>query len=604
MAVKVKPVRQATPKVKVKPQRVVPPTVGTPKVKVKKSEFDQSLLTDEEFEALLEWCLQNLPEKFTGYRPHQKVAIRQALEAYTRVDLVILDAPTGTGKTLIAETLRLIMGEKATYICNNKGLQDQFAKDFDYAKVLKGRKNYVPLYAGNHFDVTCADCDKEGGPSLAEMSCTYCQDDCVSCPYEVAKTAAVRSKLAVINTAYMMAEANFVGNMSGRGFGILDECDTLEDELMGFTEFRVTEHRMRDLGIRPPKKGVHKPTLAAWLRDELIPAIDQSLVKLKATGLSKLEKDRKIRGLAQLRDDAVFVAGELDELWVRDYERTNRRGRWEDSDALILKPVKVSRYGVRYLWRHADKWLAMSATVVSAEEFTDSLGTDETWVNDDGDEYGPYPYEVIRVPMTFPVENRPVYFCPIAKMSRSGEEEGLPKLLDAIVDLCKNRPVRTLIHAHKYALANEIVAALERRVPGRKIVTYRGANEKDLALARFMQDTSAILVAVSMDRGVDLPDDLCRLQILTKVPFPYLGDKQVSEREKSPGGKEWYATQTARVILQACGRGVRHSEDWCETWILDQNFGKFYQKNKVLFPEWWREGFQRVQVREFAQRIS
>ena len=560
----------------------------------------QSVLTDEEFEAVLEQCLLALPDKFTGYREHQRVAIRECLDALATSDVVILDAPTGSGKTLIAETLRLIFGSKATYICNNKGLQDQFVKDFPYAKVLKGRSNYQPTDAPPF--ISCADCDKEGGPGLDEMICTYCSF-VPECPYEQAKMKAVRSKLAVINTAYMLAEANYVGDMSGRDIGILDECDTLENELMGFVEFRVSEQRIKELGIEPLKKGVHKPTIRKWLIEALIPAIKDSLKKMKGSPMSKLEKDRKIRGLTQLAAEAARVASELDDLWVRDYERVRRGRDWTDSDTVILKPVKVTRYGHRDLWQHADKWIAMSATVVSAEEFSDSLGIEEPYVRDDEILEG-LRYEVVRVPMTFPAENRPVYFAPIAKMSRAGEQEGLPKLLDAITLLCKYRNVRTLIHAHKYALANDIVAALSSRLPERRIVTYRGAHEKDAALNEFSKYPGAILVAVSMDRGVDLPDDLLRLQIMAKVPFPYLGDKQVSEREKGPGGKAWYATQTARVILQACGRGVRHVDDWCETWILDQNFGKFYQQNKGLFPEWWREGFERVHVRDFERRVT
>ena len=42
--------------------------------------------------------------------------------------------------------------------------------------------------------------------------------------------------------------------------------------------------------------------------------------------------------------------------------------------------------------------------------------------------------------------------------------------------------------------------------------------------------------------------------------------------------KGWYALQTAKSIVQACGRSVRSSEDSAVTYILDSDWNTFYRK--------------------------
>ena len=93
-----------------------------------------------------------------------------------------------------------------------------------------------------------------------------------------------------------------------------------------------------------------------------------------------------------------------------------------------------------------------------------------------------------------------------------------------------------------------------------------------------------------MTEGFNLQDDLARFQIIPKIPYPYLGDKQVeAKRDADP---EWYAMQTAMTIIQACGRIVRSDDDHGETYILDADFKMLYDRHQDFFPKWFREGFK------------
>jgi hypothetical protein len=72
-------------------------------------------------------------------------------------------------------------------------------------------------------------------------------------------------------------------------------------------------------------------------------------------------------------------------------------------------------------------------------------------------------------------------------------------------------------------------------------------------------------------RGVDLPDDLCRFVVVAKAPFQSLGDKLVASRVYGSGmGAFWYKAICAQDLVQASGRGVRHKDDYCVTYLLDK----------------------------------
>ena len=101
-----------------------------------------------------------------------------------------------------------------------------------------------------------------------------------------------------------------------------------------------------------------------------------------------------------------------------------------------------------------------------------------------------------------------------------------------------------------------------------------------------------------------MPDDLCRVQIIAKCPFPALGDKQIAARLHTEGGQLWYTVKTVRDIVQMTGRAVRHDDDWAITYIFDSSFGKsLWNRWKNLFPKWWQESVNtKADVREFIRR--
>lgn len=546
-----------------------------------------------------------LPEWVMSLRETQVAAVREAVELFREGnDVVFMDAPVGSGKTLIGELVRRELNiQRGLYSCSDKALQDQVVRDFAYARVLKGRANYIPLNARD--SVTCEDCTLDGGGN----SCWWCPD-ARDCPYLIAKDAAlgVRSQgeltgfpqLAVLNTAYLLTAGNRARTLQPRyPLIIADEADMLEAALIGFIEYRVPEWIGRLLHLTYPRKAARKPTLVSWL-DEAANAATLWLAdhpaELDAKQRRRLASwavETKITA-QHLQLDVDAAAGHADDdsdedsagRWIRDYGSDYRPER-----TLKLRPVTVSHYGAKNLWRHGERWLCMSGTLISSDEMADSLGL-------------PLKYATVEVPSTFPVERRPIILAPVANVTRQMPDSGFDDLAYAIEQIAERHDGRILVHTVSYKLARELHSRCH--MPSRHAVIYLQAADKTWAMDEYLSHPNSVLFAASMQRGVDLAGDKCAVQIIAKCPFPNLGDKQVSSRLRLPGGQQWYAVNAVREIVQMTGRGMRSETDACTTYILDQQFVRnLWAKNKSLFPRYFTEAVRATDdVRWLVRSLS
>jgi Rad3-related DNA helicase len=327
-----------------------------------------------------------LPEWAKSLRPLQVTAIEETSNAFqSGNDIVVLEAPTGTGKTLIADQIRQTVSPRALYLCSSLPLQDQFAKDFPEATILRGRSNYptadYPERFNTKFDALSAgDCVKTKECLPACGNCNTSTDEPTShclwchpvraCPYENAKMAAIRNNLVCSNTYYFLYEANYSGALSNRGLVIVDECDTLEKVLMSFVEFHITERTATKYGITPPAK---KTVSGAWIEWATLSqkeiATRHQHAKHNAQGSNDVKKWREVSSLER-------ILGGLERL--NNPDNGLPAGGWVytgyGQGDIKFKPIEVGPYAEEYLWRHGKKWLLMSATVISTDVMMKSLG--------------------------------------------------------------------------------------------------------------------------------------------------------------------------------------------------------------------------------------
>jgi Rad3-related DNA helicase len=203
------------------------------------------------------------------------------------------------------------------------------------------------------------------------------------------------------------------------------------------------------------------------------------------------------------------------------------------------------------------------------------------------------PYKLVKVPSTFPVENRPIHVVDVANMRYDDRATSWPEMVKGVAAVLDRHPDdRVLVHTVSYDLARYLKDGLKegQRFGRRPIYIYNSSNEKADALRGYKRDKASVLFAASMDRGVDLPDDMCRVQVVAKVPYPNIKDRRINARMRSQGGSAWYKMQTIRSLVQMTGRGVRSETDHAVTYILDDQFGEnLWRNGRWLFPSWWAE---------------
>ena len=73
---------------------------------------------------------------------------------------------------------------------------------------------------------------------------------------------------------------------------------------------------------------------------------------------------------------------------------------------------------------------------------------------------------------------------------------------------------------------------------------------------------------------------------------------------KGLGGQKWYVLKAAQTLVQMSGRAVRSKDDYCDTYILDRQFGRLFSQMKQMkiatgdpiLPEWWSAAVVRKEL--------
>lgn len=98
-----------------------------------------------------------------------------------------------------------------------------------------------------------------------------------------------------------------------------------------------------------------------------------------------------------------------------------------------------------------------------------------------------------------------------------------------------------------------------------------------------------------MGEGVDLPGDLCRFQVIYKLPFPDWGDKQINQRTSID--REWYDYKTCLNLVQTHGRGMRFNDDYCSTYIIDSRFKSYIGETlpSKFLPDTFKDSIEGIE---------
>ncbi len=498
---------------------------------------------------------------------------------------IVLEAGTGTGKSAIATTLAK-MYESAYILTMTKQLQAQYSNEFNFP-LVKGRGNFACLL--DNLESTCDIGACKTTPTSSKFFCRYgvaknpsldaelAFEDSFGgavfyqspdhCHYWNQKANAVNSPITLMNYDYAIVELNYVKHFGTRSLLILDEAHNIENKLMSTMEVTLYNRTLeKDINKIMTKELLQDGELEDWIME--LDAIRESYEEIELKDVSKNKADRIRSTIGRLKSLKNNLEKEPKN-WVIDTDETS----------VVFKPLRVHHYAKDNLLKYGDVVIFMSATILSHKMFSKWLGLN--------------PNEVyhIKVDSPFTKEKRPIILNLAGKMSANRIKKTAPKTIPILQEILKKHEGdKGLIHTHSYKCQQYITNNLYNS----RLVSHTSKNREQVLNFFEKDENPLVLVSPSMSEGVDLPYDKCRFQIIYKVPFPYLGDKQVNMRMKRD--KKWYAYKTVMTLMQAYGRGMRAEDDSCYTYIIDSDINMLFKSPmyRSLIPDFFKEAVVRL----------
>lgn len=531
-----------------------------------------------------EEIIENFP--FTEPRFGQLDIIQNINDAIRQgYKYIILEAGTGTGKSAIATTLAK-MYESAYILTMTKQLQSQYSNEFDFP-LVKGRGNFACL--NSNLDATCDMGTCKTTPTSSNFFCSFgvaknptldaelAFEDSYGgavfyqssnhCHYWNQKANAINSPITLMNYDYAIVELNYVKHFAPRSLLILDEAHNIENKLMATMEVTLYNRTLeKDINKRISDETLKNGELEDWKME--IDAIRDSYEDIDLKDVTKNKADRIRSTISRLKTLSNNLEKEPKN-WVIDAEEAG----------VVFKPLRVHHYAKDNLLKYGDVVIFMSATILSHKMFSKWLGLN--------------PNEVyhIKVDSPFTKEKRPIILNLAGKMSANRIKNTAPKTIPILQEILKKHENdKGLIHTHSYKCQQYIVNNLYNS----RLISHSSKNREQILNFFEKDENPLVLVSPSMSEGVDLPYDKCRFQIIYKMPFPYLGDKQVNMRMKRD--KKWYAYKTVMTLMQAYGRGMRAEDDSCYTYIIDSDINMLFKSPmyRSLIPDFFKEAVVRV----------
>jgi ATP-dependent DNA helicase DinG len=526
--------------------------------------------------------LDHFPPGFEP-RPEQRklldalgAAIEEADEDPGAPRVFAVEAPPGVGKSHVAMALARWSGD-AYLLTSQKSLQDQYEREFGAdLQLVKGRDNYLCERYDARVVTSQGMCRRPRGP--------VCQ-----CPYQRAKQAALNGPIFCTNTWYFATLRHWhAEQLRRRRLLIIDEAHNLESQLVNVFTVRFLAEEMKEWfgGPLPRLDDAEEyRALMAGHVERLEGALEQivrALDELRPPGMddeqfltmppSRHEQDLLTRrdGLESALARIRFFVDAEDREWIVRYPV-------ELAPPLELVPLTVAGMARDLLSECADFTVLSSAYLGHRSVLAESLGMPDEGVRS------------FSSASPFPLDQRPIVYRPIGALSRASLGQLEPALFAEVAAiLAAHSDEKGLVHCPSYAVARRLVRDLADRAPleSRRLIFVDSADAKGRALDQHRASPMpTVLVSPSLREGIDLPDDFLRFQIITKMPYPDLGDPWT--RARADRDPRWYALETAKALVQAYGRSCRHAGDHGTTYILDAHFPRFLQRYRVLLPSWF-----------------
>lgn len=540
-----------------------------------------------------------LPNDFI-WRKGQREAVEQIIHTYleNKYHVVILDAPVGSGKSLIAMASAFILneyGKRGYVLASEISLQDQYESDIKRFRLswgsVKGVDNYLCVNnLERHSLGTC----KIRNINPKKMGC-YSE-----CPYFSARNFASNSDTAILNYNYwLIMQNNDKGYFPSRDFTICDEAHKILDIVQNHYSPRFTQntiektqklsdffnlHDVRDhdqdveiikVSLKELWKTENQDTLFHYLNSIEI-ALKSFLSSIEILK-NKIKKDYPNKKPPKEWRNALFISEWIKDIHckVEDYnkiiKKTSTRNIVKNptsDEELTFNCLEESYMMNRYFHQYTGFTILMSATFSDPIEYMKNM-------NIKGAKH-------IKMETLFNFSKSPIYYYPKRRMSYKYIDQNRNWLYAKINEIIeKHKGESGIIHSASYNLTNKIKENLTPK-NRKRVFVYSGTEEKRKVLDMMKMTKGKILMGPSILEGLDLKDDWSRFAIFAKVPYLSLADKFV--KTKLSINPSWYRWKAIVHVLQGTGRSIRNEDDWAITYILDGSLSDLIHNNRSSFP--------------------
>jgi Rad3-related DNA helicase len=502
---------------------------------------------------------------FPEYRSAQATGLEFICQALAEVDDIMLEAPTGIGKSAMAIALAQLAAstDTNTYISTTTvALENQYIADFAGLGLRQ-------LHAKSHYL-----CPKWRTCDVGSR-CHCDANESWSCPYQIARAEFNDAKFSIANAAFLCTCARFLKTWQPREFATFDEAHLLHDTVADGYSFNIFQDEVEFWPTEGDEPTWLKQHYAFWLDAqirELQEELSENTQRLNFAKLSDPELQRLCRKLerAEAKQENLHRILQDDPVnWIFD----------QQTDRLSISPLWSTDLAAHLLPRIGAKRIYLSATLPGFIHQCRYLGIDLNKAR------------FLALPSPFPLEHRLIHICPVVKWKYPSTGTEIASVCRALEKILKLHPTdRGLVHVSSYYQAREVV----QQCQSKRLITHENARDKDIRLEEMFAKPGAVLVSPSSHEGLDLYGDRSRFQVIAKLPFASLGDKRVKRRvEVDPN---WYNLHTAQKFIQGCGRSIRSDSDYAVTYVLDAAFDGFYHRASQFFPKYILEALRVQEV--------
>ena len=577
-------------------------------------------------------ALKNLTFPFPDFRPQQRALAESVYRNSIRQQTLLLEAPTGLGKTL--GTLFPALMEMPTarhdrlFYLTSRNTARQLAVDAVHL-LRKKQPGPLPLrtlelvakdHACEHPDKAChgdacplakgffdrlpaarKDAANHTGALTQGVLADIARQHGI-CPYFLAQEMARWCDVVVADVNRMFDQSALlhalVRQNDWKASLLVDEAHNLVDRARGMYSVELSQARLLRVRKQAPKalKSKLDGVSRAWqsvIRDHC-PDISREPVMLDTLpGSLTGALNRLVSAITDyLADHPPDLA--LQELMFESLTFTKLAEVFGDHSLCeLIRPARgKARLSIQNLipadflaprFEAADSTLMFSATLSPGVYYRDLLGMPEDTC-------------FRSLPGPFTRDQLEVNFTPDISTRQPDRERSLTPIAELIHRQYQQRPGNYLAFFSSFSYLNRVRETLQQQAPDLPLRAQRpgmSADERTAFLDDFNEDNAGVALAVLggvFSEGIDLPGDRligAFVATLGLPPFDHWHEilRQRLEQRFGAGHAYTYLIPGLQKVAQAAGRVIRTPEDTGVIWLIDDRFLQPQIRN--LLPAWW-----------------